>query len=785
LAAQPKPNQPEPPPLLDIRTTVSHYLDTVGSVIVILDVGGKILYLNASAERLIGFTFSELAGKDWVNEFVPRMDLESTRSIFERMRAGETHTRNTNSVKTRGGGMRTVSWNNTLIRDDAGIISAIVCTGEDITETIALQDELERTREKMESALESGTMLLITVDSLWRIDFINKRTEVVTGYDRNSLVGKDISVLLPRLAGSDVEDLRNTVAGGGTYGPVDVSLRTKPGVFLEYEVTIDPILIHGSVVGGVVTARDLIRRRESESRIRLQAAILDQVDNAVVASDMRGSIIYWNKEAEKLFEKKKTDSMGMPVSDVWGDLVSSKGMGDIMAAVYEKGSWEGVLRVKKESGEERMTVLTISLVEDVHGAPIAMVGVSTDITERLKMETALKESEERFRRLAENAVDVIFRISPDKGVEYVNKSVEKVLGYTVDEMYGNRELGLQLISPGDVFMRTEMLDELRAGVDFTGGIRSRWNTKDGRTVHLDVSIVPVVDADGKLIAVEGIARDVTKTVELEEELKKYSQELEKLVEQRTRELKESQERLVKAERLAAIGELAAQVAHDLRNPLTSINTSVFFLRDAMVEGEKAEVVKTMTLIEKSVKHANAIVSDLLEYSRAEVGERKDIELLGLVRTALERSSLGEYVKVEVNVRPEIRIFADEQKLLRVFNNLLRNAADAMPAGGTLTVNAVQVEDTATVEVKDTGVGIKKEHLEKLFTPFFTTKSQGMGLGLPICKRIVEGHGGTISISSVPRKGTTVTLTLPTKLQQKDSELGFRQPRKWTGPSVGA
>ena len=792
MSVPPRGNQPAPGPLLDIRATVSHYLDTVGSVILILDIQGRILYLNATAERLIGYTLSELAGKDWASEFIPRMDVESTRSVIDRMRGGETPTRLTNSVKTRGGGMRTISWNNTLVRDDAGSVAAIVCTGEDITETIALQDELERTREKMESALESGTILLITVDSLWHIDFVNKRTEIVTGYDRGALLGKDISELLPRLAGSDVEDLRNTVTTGGTFGPVDVSLRTKPGVFLEYEVTVDPIFIHGSVVGAVVTARDLIRRRESESRIRLQAAILDQVDNAVVASDMRGGVVYWNKEAEKLFGKKRSEAMGMPVSDVWGDLVSSKGMGEIMAAVYEKGSWEGVLRVKTVAGDERMTVLTISLVEDVHGAPIAMVGVSTDVTERLKMEQALKESEERFRRLAENAVDVVFRISPDKGVEYVNKSVEKVLGYTIDEMYSNKELGLQLISPGDVFMQKEMLDELRAGVDFTGGIRSKWLTKDGRTVHLDVSIVPVVGANSKLVAVEGIARDVTKTVELEEELKKYSQELEKLVEKRTTQLKESQERLVKAERLAAIGELAAQVAHDLRNPLTSINTSVFFLRDALVEGEKPEVIKTMTLIEKSVKHANDIVSDLLEYSRAEVGERKEISLLGFVKTALERSPMGQYVKVELNVGPNVTVYADEQKLLRVFSNLFRNAADAMPDGGTVTVNAVKAEDTVTIQVKDTGVGIKKEHLEKLFTPFFTTKSQGMGLGLPICKRIIEGHGGTIAIDSVPKKGTTVTLTLSSKATATkdfplESALGpsHLRPGKWKGPSVGS
>lgn len=749
-------------PFPEFRSTVSRYLDTVASVIVMLDPEGKVLYVNPAAERLLGYSQAEMAGRDWVNDFVSKMDAETTRSILDRVKEGESVGRHTGSVRTRGGGLRTIAWSNTLIKDDSGRVVAIVATGEDITETIALQDELERTREKMESALDSGALLIITVDSLWQIDFVNKRTEVVTGYDRRELVGQDVAVLLPRLAGSDIEDLRRTVMAGGTFGPVDASIRAKTGVFLEYEVIVDPIMIHGSVVGAVVTARDLMKRRESESRIRLQAAILDQVDNAVIASDMRGSIIYWNKEAEKLFERKKSDAMGMPISEVWGDLVSSKGMADIMAAIYKKGSWEGELNVTKKSGEVRRTLLTISLVEDVRGAPVAMVGVTTDVTERLKMEQALRESEERFRRLAENAADVIFRISPIKGVEYVNRSVEKVLGYTPEELYADRELGMQLISTGDSFVQRELLEELEAGVDFSGGIRLKWTSKGGATVHLDISIVPVFNEAGKLVAIEGIARDVTKTVELEEQLKQYSQELEKLVEKRTAQLKESQERLVKAERLAAIGELAAQVAHDLRNPLTSINTAVYYLRDVMKAERSSQLARTMELIEKSVKHANAIVSDLLEYSRAEVGERKPIRLLDLVNLALERSPVGRGVRVELEVPPGLTVFVDEQKMLRVFNNLVRNANDAMPKGGTLHISASQAGETVTLRISDTGVGIKKEHMGKLFSPFFTTKSQGMGLGLPICKRIVEGHSGSISIDSTYRKGTTVTVTLPAK-----------------------
>jgi PAS domain S-box-containing protein len=378
------------------------------------------------------------------------------------------------------------------------------------------------------------------------------------------------------------------------------------------------------------------------------------------------------------------------------------------------------------------------------------------------MEQALRESEERFRRLAENAADVIFRISPIKGVEYVNRSVEKVLGYTPEELYADRELGMQLISTGDSFVQRELLEELEAGVDFSGGIRLKWTSKGGATVHLDISIVPVFNEAGKLVAIEGIARDVTKTVELEEQLKQYSQELEKLVEKRTAQLKESQERLVKAERLAAIGELAAQVAHDLRNPLTSINTAVYYLRDVMKAERSSQLARTMELIEKSVKHANAIVSDLLEYSRAEVGERKPIRLLDLVNLALERSPVGRGVRVELEVPPGLTVFVDEQKMLRVFNNLVRNANDAMPKGGTLHISASQAGETVTLRISDTGVGIKKEHMGKLFSPFFTTKSQGMGLGLPICKRIVEGHSGSISIDSTYRKGTTVTVTLPAK-----------------------
>jgi len=254
--------------------------------------------------------------------------------------------------------------------------------------------------------------------------------------------------------------------------------------------------------------------------------------------------------------------------------------------------------------------------------------------------------------------------------------------------------------------------------------------------------------------------------EARKQLEVYAEKLESIVEKRTQALKESEERRVKAERLAAIGELAASVGHDLRNPLTAINGAIYCLRMKMKNKLYDEEGEMLKIIENAVKHANKIVQDLLDFSKEIQLTKTCINLKTLVEGVVKEVEIPENVKVRVQV-DEVTLHADPEQLKRVFANIVRNAVEAMPKGGELKIRSSKNDKNIAVEFKDTGIGISKENLKRIFDPLFTTKSRGVGLGLKICKRIVEAHGGKIEVESVKGKGSTFKVTLPLGREQNN------------------
>jgi len=253
------------------------------------------------------------------------------------------------------------------------------------------------------------------------------------------------------------------------------------------------------------------------------------------------------------------------------------------------------------------------------------------------------------------------------------------------------------------------------------------------------------------------------------ELEAYADQLEAKVEERTRELVELHDKLLKTQRMAVIGELAGIVGHDLRNPLTSIAGATYYLKKRLGPLGDEKVLEILNLIDKNIAYSNKIINDLLDYSREiklDLNETSPIEIVDEALAAVEVPSTIEVVKL-VGKKPRMK--ADFEKLKRVFVNLIRNAVEAMPKGGTLTIKSFRRGGKVVFTVSDTGVGMTKEVLEKLWTPLFTTKAKGMGFGLAICKRFVEAHGGAITVESAPGKGTTFTVIVP--LEPKIEEGG--------------
>ena len=253
------------------------------------------------------------------------------------------------------------------------------------------------------------------------------------------------------------------------------------------------------------------------------------------------------------------------------------------------------------------------------------------------------------------------------------------------------------------------------------------------------------------------------------QLEAYADELELKVEERTRELKKSQEQLLKAQRLAVIGELAGMVGHDLRNPLTSIAGATYYLKRKLDSKMSVEVREMLELIEKNIAYSNKIISDLLDYSREIELELSETTLKTLVKEALSLVKMPGNVQVINLVKNKPKIKCDVEKMKRTFVNLIKNAVEAMPKGGKLTIRSRKVGDNVEIAFTDTGVGMLKETLKKLWVPLFTTKAKGMGFGLPICKRFIEAHSGCISCESTVGKGTTFKVTLPIKPKKLGGE----------------
>jgi signal transduction histidine kinase len=254
-----------------------------------------------------------------------------------------------------------------------------------------------------------------------------------------------------------------------------------------------------------------------------------------------------------------------------------------------------------------------------------------------------------------------------------------------------------------------------------------------------------------------------------EQLKADAQMLESKVEERTRELRESQEQLIRAQRLAAIGELASMVGHDLRNPLTGIAGAAYYLKSKLASKASKKMREMLELIEKDIEYANKIIMDLLEYSKEMQLEFSETTPKAVMTDVLSLIEFPEVVEVRDQTRTSPKFRVDREKVIRVFVNMAKNAVDAMPEGGKLTIRSEEADGHVEFAFTDTGTGMSKDVFERIWSPFFTTKAKGMGLGLPICRRIVEAHGGDIVVESTVGKGTTFKITIPLKPKQEGGE----------------
>ena len=421
---------------------------------------------------------------------------------------------------------------------------------------------------------------------------------------------------------------------------------------------------------------------------------------------------------------------------------------------------------------------------DPAGKPVRMTGACWDITDRWRSDEALRESEERYGRLLDSVTDYVYTVKMRDGrVLSTSHGVGclAVTGYSPEEFQADSWLWHRIIHSEDrdavVGNIARMIRE-KAPVT----IEHRMIRRDETVRWVRNKQVPRYDSAGQLLSYDGLVSDITDRKLVEEKVREVLEDLTKSHEA----LKAAQMQLIQAEKLQSVGRLAAGVAHEVKNPLATLQMGIQCLRDLeLVKGEEGEMV--MGEMQEAVRRASVVVGDLLNLSSPKELGMRETEINPLIEKSLrfvKHDLLLHKIEVVCHLATDLPLcVVDEGKIEQVLINLFTNACDAMPDHGTLTVTsavralsagevAYEVGERAgqrfrdgqkvvMIEVRDSGTGIPEGKMGQIFDPFFTTKptGQGTGLGLSVARQIIELHKGRITITNAPGGGAVVTILL--------------------------
>jgi len=622
--------------------------------------------------------------------------------------------------------------------------------------------------EKFKRIFEVASDGLIYMDTSGRIVDVNEQAVRIFGGSKEDLLGKHFtrvgvvsSTNLPRIT----KAFASILLGRGA--PLEVQIRNKKGQMQFLECSYSVMKTDGKLAGILAIARDITERKKAERALLESQQKFERLfsgsPEAAVFVDARDHVQDINSRFSELFGYSSEEALGKALDDL---IVPADKREE--AEILTQESMVGY--VDHETVRKRKDGLSIPVL--MSAAPVTLEGQYTgcvvlyrDIAERKKIEEQLRESEERLRGITERSFDAILAMDLEGRITFVSFVAERILGYKPEEIKG-KSLHT-FFAEREIPKAAQAFAEVASGKSMRG-LELELLRKDGSSVTVEVNGAPIIK-DGKVVGVQATARDISERKQMQQKLQEYSEELEALVEKRTRQLKEAQDQLVKSERLAAIGQVAAMVGHDLRNPLTGIKGAAYYLKTKPALRKDKKTMEMLELIEKDIEYSNKIIIDLLEYSRdvhLELTETTPKLIIGGTLSLLE---VPNNIQVINLTESDPRIKADIEKLNRAFVNLIKNAIGAMPYGGKLAIKSTGTNDNVEFTFADTGMGMTKEQMGKIWAPFFTTKAKGMGLGLPICKGIIEAHKGYITVESMPGIGTTFTVTIP--IEPKPTEGG--------------
>ena len=680
------------------------------------------------------------------------------------------------------------------------MVFSLLFFGVVISRILSRQREVEV---RYKNLVELSSDIIYTSDKQGNQTFMNEAAFSMLGYSPDEVIGRPFTELLHPDDREKALEKREEMARLNVDA-VNFENRyvTKSGrtitVLHNVRVLRDK---NGKFAGTQGIARDITLRKLAEAELRSAMAkhkeekarsesILAAIGDGISIVDRNFSIVYQNPVHRKMVGGDRT---GQYCYKTYSDSASIC-TGCPVVASFKDGGIHTLEKIVAPNGETRTLEIKASPLIDITGKTIAGIETVRDITERKKAGEMLKLLSEAI----EEAMDGIQIVDLNGTIVYSNKAVQDIYGFSPDELLGKN------------------VSEMNADREFAGqvilpGIREkgRWNGelmvvhKDGRTFPIWLSTALVKDDNGVPIAMVGIIRDITDRKQAEEIMNRRREQLVELVEERTAELtktneklrkeiadrEQMEEELLKAQKLESVSILAGGIAHDFNNLLSSILGNIGLAMLDIDPGHQA--FKQLVGAEKASLRAQDLTRQLLTFSKGGAPVKKLTNIGELVKESASFALRGSRVNYEISIDADLKLVeVDEGQMSQVVHNLVINADHAMPEGGTIAIRCRNITDQAhgvlplreegyvCISVEDRGVGVPKEHLTKIFDPYFTTKQKGSGLGLATTYSIVKKHGGRITVESALGKGTTFHVYLPasrqTKLPEKAEEGAVRR-----------
>jgi len=717
--------------------------------IIVFDEDYKIEFANTVASELTGYSKEKLMGMDF-RHLLSEGDIGYLNQMHSEVGADESRRVCTEmEVLTEKGLRRNAEVCITIAKREKGGVQTYAYL-RDITERKRMEREIREATKRFEKIAEMGEDGIIVFDEDSRIEFANQMASEIMGLPKDQILGREFFSLIGKRDEEFLDEMVMRGEGMGEKVCTEMSIQTPQGRVKETEVCIAPTRSEDGRINTYAYIRDITERKKFEKELKESEKkfrnLFERVRHGLFISTKEGRFLDCNQAMWGLLGYQ--DREEFLKIDIAKELYANPEDRKTFQGMVEKLGFVKDFEVewKKKNGERMTVLITADAKRDEKGAVIGYEGVKIDISDRKRMERELKEANDFLMNLIESSVDGIIVANMKGDILIFNKGAENILGYKSEEVVGKMHIR-NIYQPG---VAKEVMEKLRSpdfgGVGKLSSFPIIHRRKDGELIEGVLSASIIYDEKGNEIASVGIFKDLRERLKME------------------RELREIQQALLQSEKLAAMGRLTSQIAHELNNPIYGIMNTLELLKTEIPPESKRRRILELALSE--TQRLSEMLRNMLSFSKPEEEKRKPIKMNELVEGILlvmEKQMKEANIKVETSFDDGIpEVMASTNQMRQVMLNIIKNAKEAMLKGGTLTVRTSREDNKVLIHIQDTGIGIPEEIRDKIYEAFFTTKSKvkGVGLGLSVCYGIIKDHGGEIKVESEEEKGTTFTISLP-------------------------